>query len=127
MYEIKSNMDDGYVASFTYKSRNSLNQIIECNIYMTYNKNFWVKFFITTKRKDGYQKGKCTGRDGLKSLLWAKNCIIDFIKNESKPYKGLKLIVCADGERRWNTYNRSLIPLGFKVMNNKYKYFYIKL
>lgn len=79
MYDIQREEGDTYLDHYIYKSRNEHNQIIICEAYRTIQGTINFCFFITTKRKHGYQEGKTTGKDGIKSLLWAKQCLLDFI------------------------------------------------
>lgn len=127
MYDINRIKDDNYEDSYTYKSKNEKGQIIVCEGYKTTEGYINFSFYISTKRKDGYQEGKETGKDGVKSLLWAKKCLLDFIEFSKRKYKGLILIVQSDDKRRKLVYERSLIPLGFKITKDKYKSLYIRL
>lgn len=114
MYEISPIKDDDYEDSYVYKAKNSAGQIMCFEVYKTTAGYLWVKFYITTKRRDGFQDGKQTGRDGLKSLFWAKNCLLHFLETKRSYYKGLKLLVQGADKRRFIAYKRSLEPLGFK-------------
>jgi hypothetical protein len=76
---------------------------------------YWNVVFWIGKRKRGYEFGNQTGKDGLKSLLWAKSCIIDFMANLQK--NGLKhhIIISWDNNRRKKAYIRGLSDLGFRL------------
>ena len=89
MYEIKLTENPNYYDTYHYISKNDKGQLI--NLILTpdvTNKHvkYYVQFYIG-KRKHGYQFGIETGKDGLKSLIWAKNCIKDFIVNIQKHYR----------------------------------------
>lgn len=116
MYEINMQKENQF--SYMYKAKNSKNQLLTLNVYQSVDDNWNVMFFITSKRKHGYQKLKQTGKDGVQSLIWAKNCVLDWIKNvqERRFQSGpIKLFVYADDKRRMKVYKRALIPLGFQV------------
>ena len=79
---------------------------------------YWISFQVMTKRKDGYSYLQQTGRDGLYSLLWAKDCIVDMINTVERPFN---ICICADNSRRFRVYERGLKGLGFKkVKYNRY-------
>ena len=126
-YEIQRIIDEGYISSYEYKARNDCNQIMRFCVYWTTDKMFLVTFYITTKRKDGYQHGKETGKDGIKPLIWAKDCLIDFLKYAKKQYRHKQLRIYADDKQRYRIYAHYLIPLGFKEVRDKNKYLYINL
>ena len=108
MYDIQRESGEEYLDHYIYKSRNECNQ-------------------ITTKRKHGYQEGKTTGKDGIKSLLWAKKCLLDFIDYAKWKFPGDSIEVYPDDERRRKVYEYALLPLGFKIMKDKYKTLIYKL
>lgn len=76
---------------------------------------YYVKLQIG-KRKEGYQFLKKTGKDGLKILIWAKNCIEHFINHVKKKSnywitdKGLKssIVIHWDDTQRQTVYLRGL-------------------
>lgn len=121
MYEVNRQEGNEYVDHYIYKSRNDHNQIIVCEAYRTLHNTINFKFYITTKRRDSYQAGKITGKDGIKSLIWAKKCLIDFLEFCKWKYKHNVIEVYPDDEKRRRVYEYSLIPLGFKVQKDKYK------
>lgn len=126
-YEVNRQTDENYAHSWFYKTRNEINQILVLEIYLTTDHYINIKFYITTKRKHGYQYLQQTGKDGLKSLLWAKACVMDFLENP--PYNRIKqfpICVYADDLRRMDVYKRALIPLGFKEVYNKGAYLLYK-
>lgn len=64
-----------------YKTKNEQGQILTLE-FLTEDTQKHLFYFVTFyigKRKEGYQYMKTTGKDGLKSLIWAKNCIKHFI------------------------------------------------
>lgn len=120
MYEINLIKDGN---NYYYKSKNEFGQIILLKLtsVMTYKHiSYWVCFQIG-KRKDGYKYMQTTGKDGLKSLIWAKNCIKNFIesiKNRTNFYltdETLKysVIIQWDDNRRRNVYYYGLKSLRF--------------
>lgn len=114
-------------SGFDSQLRNECNQIIVCEVYRTYNETLNFAFYITTERKHGYQEGKITGKDGIKSLLWAKKCLLDFIDYAKWKFPGDSIEVYPDDERRRKVYEYALLPLGFKIMKDKYKTLIYKL
>lgn len=123
MYEIELQKKDQY--TYIYKAKNSYNQLLTLEIFQSEDNNWNVCFFITSKRKKGYQKLQQTGKDGLSSLIWAKNCVIDWIFEMKRLHKKLKLYVYADDKRRRNVYKRYLLPLGFQIEKSKYQPLYM--
>jgi hypothetical protein len=101
-----------------YKGKNELGQILTLCIHPDeYNACiFWDVCFWVGKRKKGYQYMQQTGKDGVKSLLWAKGCIVDFIKKHGMLKTSKKNYLCIywDDRRRKETYYRGLKDLGFK-------------
>ena len=127
MYDIKLSYGEEYVDHYIYKSRNEFNQIIVCEVWRTFGEFLNFCFYITTKRKNGFQDGSITGKDGLKSFIWAKNCLIDFIEFGKMRFKGDNLVVNPANGRLRKIYERVLLPLGFKTSKSKDKYLYLKL
>lgn len=127
MYDIQREEGDTYLDHYIYKSRNEHNQIIICEAYRTVQGTINFAFFITTKRKHGYQEGKTTGKDGIKSLLWAKKCLIDFIDFAKWKYPGDILEVYPDDDKRRKVYEYALLPLGFKKARDRYTTLIYKL
>lgn len=127
LYDIWRTKGEDYVDHYIYKSRNEHNQIITCMAYRTLYGYLNFSFFITTKRKEGYQHLQMTGKDGIKSLVWAKKCLLDFIEFAKWKYKYDTLVVSADDEKRRRVYEKVLIPLGFKVTKDQYKNLYIRI
>lgn len=119
----------------TYKSKNKFGQTMILRIgkdpeWVGINFIYYVCFYITTKRKHGFQEGIQTGKDGLGSLLWAKKCIIDWIEYERNSYhtpKNIELCIYASDRRRFEAYKYGLIPLGFKVSYTRDPYLYLNL
>lgn len=127
MYEIDRKYVGEWRFNYIYKSKNSKGQIIICETWLTEENYINFSFYITTKRKKGFQNNISTGRDGIRSLIWAKNCLIDFLNIFNERRWGIdvnKLVVSATDKQRFNVYKRALIPLGFKVGKSKEKYLY---
>lgn len=128
MYEIEAIRIESHSGQVTYryKAKNSYNQLLTLEVQQ-YGNEFWVCFFITTKRKKGYQYLKQTGKDGISSLVWAKQCVLDWISSYGKKYEGMKLCVSHDDKRRAKIYKRYLTPVGFKESRDNYKYLFLNL
>ena len=119
MYEINLIKNEDYIDSYYFKAKNELNQTLYLEIYNSNcyefisNKTYVVTFKINTKRKHGYQYLKQVGKDGLKSLIWAKSCIKYFIDNVLK--EDDLILIYADDNQRFNVYTRGLKDLKFYV------------
>lgn len=98
-----------------------------CQVYRTTGNELNFEFYITSKRKKGYQEQQITGKDGINSLIWAKKCLLDFIEFGKIHYKGDTLVVYPADVRRRIVYEYALLPLGFKIQKDKYKSLYLKL
>ena len=86
--------------------------------------NVWLS--IEHKRKNiENTEGKITGKDGVKSLLWAKKRLIEFEDIVKEDYKDKEIYICIgwyDNKRR-NVYERGLKNLGYEykvIFNKKY-------
>ena len=79
--------------------------------------DWYICFDIADKRKNKFKYEQQTGTDGIKGLLWAKNCIKDFIKNEIRKDVDNVIIVQWDNNKRRKVYERGLKELGFKLTN----------
>ena len=118
MYEVVPRQTDGGVIRYTAK--NCCNQLLTFEIrpFGLCKYRWYAVFWITTKRNQGYQQGLQTGKDGVKSLVWAKTCLLNWIekakalKHDTPEYR---LYIWSDDSRRFNVYKRYLIPLGFQV------------
>lgn len=124
MYEIECQKDERYADSFFYTAKNRCGQVMRFEVWWTTDGYFNVTFYITTKRKKGYQKGCNTGRDGVSGFVWAKKCLLDWLVNYGYRFSGDKIMVYADDDRRRLIYKRYLEPLGFKESRDKYKAMY---
>ena len=119
MYEINLIKDNKYIDTYYFKTKNELNQTLYLEIFnsnwseLALNKTYNITFKINTKRKHGYQYLKQIGKDGLKSLIWAKNCIKYFI--ESKLKENDLITIYADDIQRFNVYTRGLKDLKFYI------------
>lgn len=118
MYDIKIIKDQDYYQTYCFKTKNEYGQILHLEIfssdwnYLRSADTYAVKFFITSKRKNGYQFLTQTGKDGIKSLAWAKKCIIYFLQNIINDRD--KIIIFADNKKRMKIYEFGLTPIGFK-------------
>lgn len=131
MYEVRINKNISDNLCTIYQSVNSKNQIIQMSFMIDDVKLFpeftiyFVTFQIMSKRKHGFQENVSTGKDGIKSLIWAKNCIKDFIENEL--YSGDKIVIGASNSKRFRVYQKGLKDLRFYQdrYNNKLSLVYI--
>lgn len=125
MYEIELTTNDKYYDAYYFKTKNENNQTLQLDIIdstsseLSTFKTYYISFSINTKRKHGYQYLKQTGKDGIKSLIWAKKCIKYFIKHNLK--NGDKIVIYADDSRRFNIYAKGLKELKFDItkVNNR--------
>lgn len=112
-YNVNATKIDG---SVVYKTKSATGQILTFAIdpYECDNAVYWTVVFWIGKRKQGYQYKKQTGNDGLKPLIWAKSCLVDFM---SKLNDGKRHHVCIswDDNKRKRVYARGLSDLGFKM------------
>jgi hypothetical protein len=117
MYNISPVTDNDN--SIVYSTKNSNGQIVKMTIRPDeyYNLVYWCVELWIGKRKNGYTFGKQTGTDGLKSLLWAKSCIADFIDkaNNTKSSKVNHILISWDDSRRRDAYIRGMKDLGFEM------------
>ncbi len=127
MYEVDRKVGELYYDHYIYKSKNKSNQIIVFEVFRTIKNDLNVSFYITTKRKDGYQELKITGKDGIKSLVWAKKCLIDFIEFGKQNYKGETLVVYPADDKRRKVYEYELLKIGFKIRRGKDRELYLIL
>ena len=128
MYEIELKEHKEYYNYYYYTAKNENGQILNLEFDGWPNNKsitYYVKFFIG-KRKQGYQFLNQTGKDGLKSLIWAKNCIKHFIENVQLPSKfnyltSQTIAICWDDSQRRDVYTWGLKSLGFMidVVDNK--------
>ena len=113
MYPIISEVHTEY-KDVRYKTKNDCGQILNLTLFLEEYSNF-NEWFITLwigKRKKEFQYLTQTGKDGIKSLLWAKECIKDFIKHLDEK-QNHKIFVHWDDNRRRDVYARGLKELGF--------------
>ena len=95
---------------YLYECINSANQKVR--FYLTnYDTYYFAVLYIMSKKKREFETLKQTGKDGLKSLVWVKNCMKDFIDNIAK--KDDLIIVQWDDSRRKRAYAYGLKSLGF--------------
>ena len=123
MYEIIPRKSTEYVSTYMFHAKNGAGQSMEFMIFdinenrFARDKHYAVGFYVSDKRKQGFQWNEITGRDGLKSLLWAKKCLLWFMEDILNPND--KVLIFSDGSRRLNAYEWGLKKLGF--FNGKYK------
>lgn len=120
MYEV-DNKNCGQIHK--YRAKNENNQQLVLDIYICDNSDYsnnvlWnIEFFVTSKKRKGFQTLVSTGKDGIKSLIWAKNCIEDFIKlKESDELFHNSILVNWDDSKRKRVYVYGLSKLGFKLI-----------
>ena len=79
--------------------------------------DWFVVFDIVDKKKHKYHFRQQTGTDGIKSLLWAKECLKDFIENQIRKDVDNAIIIYWDDSQRKRVYARGLQDLGFRMTN----------
>ena len=121
MYDINRQKEEAFLDSYFYQSKNEQGQIIRCELYrITDSPNaFNFSFCIKQKRKKDFPHNQITGKDGLKSLIWAYRCLKDSINFLNWKYPYVTLYVEGDNKRKQQIYEYYLIPLGFKKMKNQ--------
>lgn len=117
MYEFRQTKND---SDIIYSGLNGTNQTMKMEFqkwtYRTDNKDmYYVKFYIVNKRKHHYKFKEQTGTDGIKSLLWAKQCLMNFIDDGINKNRNNIIVVGWDDRRRRDVYVRALIPIGFTL------------
>lgn len=127
MYDIKVTKGDKYADNYIFKSKNEYGQIIVSEVYRTTSNYLNFAFYVSTKRRHGYQEGIITGKDGTRSLVWAFNCLKYFIHNYSSRFSGEMLVVYPANKRLRKIYEYYLIPVGFKIMYDRYRSLYLIL
>lgn len=127
-YSIKREVDERYLHSYFYQSKNECSQIIRCEFYETVgpSNHFNFSFCIKQKRKWNFPDGEITGKDGIKSLVWAYRCLLDCIDFLEWRYPHSTLHIYGDTRRKQKIYNRYLLPLGFKITQDKFKELVLK-
>ena len=123
MYEVDNKIFDQETYTYKYRAKNENNQQLVLDIYICDNSDYsnnliWnIEFFVTSKKRKGFQTLVSTGKDGIKSLIWAKNCIKDFIKlKESDELFHNSILVNWDDSKRKRVYIYGLSKLGFKLI-----------
>ena len=127
MYNISRDTSKEFRNAYTYQSINSFGQTLKLDIYESLDSpsdriHYCVTFHITSKKRLGFQHLKSTGKDGIKSLLWAKSCIVEFIEHiETGDINHGRITVYWDDSRRKKIYCHGLKNLGFYLgrVNNK--------
>lgn len=115
MYPISKTINH-YDNTVIYKTKNESGQILDLTFYLNRysDTDVWYIVFWIGKRKKGMQFNIQTGKDGIKSLLWAKECIRDFILNVDK-HKKTRLALGWTDKRRREIYKWGLMNLGFSI------------
>lgn len=128
-YEIKRKIKKGYLNYYFYQSKNDCGQTIRCEFFQIseYKKDFNFSFCIKQKRKLNFPSGQITGKDGIKSLIWAYRCLLDCINTLKWLFPGSILYVYGDTKRKQKIYQRYLLPLGFQINKSKYKELFLKI
>ena len=116
---------------YEYRSKNKYGQTAICNVYKVQDQSFPpftfnFDFCIKRKRKDDFNEGKITGRGEIESLIWAKDCLMDFYSFMKEKCPGYILVADPANKRLEKIYSRYLIPEGFKLSKTKHKYLYKK-
>ena len=122
MYKI--NLEEKGNNKYYYTTKNEAGQILylEFSEERTQKHVFYFVMFHIGKRKKGFQYMTTIGKDGLKSLIWAKKCIKHFIKhiNSKDTYywntdKDIKhtIVVFWDDNKRRDAYYYGLKTLRF--------------
>ena len=123
MYECNLERDrkyEDYFECYAYNAKNNAGQAMCVGInaigggfYDCTNNIVWsIEFYVASKKKRGFEPLKQTGKDGIKTLIWAKNCIKDFIEKKCK--SGDLFIVCWEDVKRKRVYAYGLKDLGFQ-------------
>jgi hypothetical protein len=118
----KDCMDYGYpTQDYIDTCKMPSGQTLKIEFQEDYNKNRYlynVYFAVMDKRKSESNVFlRTTGKDGLKSLIWAKNKIIEFeefIKTEFEGSPPITIYLQWDDNRRRNVYEHGLKKLGYK-------------
>ena len=85
------------------------------NCNFSHDAHWYVVFHIKDKKRHNYKFREQTGTDGLKSLIWAKQCIKDFIENFINDGKKHTIIIYWDDAKRKKAYVRYLRDLKFNL------------
>ena len=119
MYDVNIQKHKDYYKAYYFKTKNMYNQTLFLEIspdrISQKNTMYFVTFTINSKRKQGYQYLKSTGKDGLKSLMWAKQCIEYFINNILNSEESI--VIYADNSQRFKVYEYGLRKLKFQIQN----------
>lgn len=126
MYEINIENEENYINSYIYRSKNEYNQKMMLNIWLdsqaSAKRNFWTVTLhigkVSNRNKD-FEEIHITGKDGIKSLIWAKKCLVHFINNIynlSINYSTREniFIVRGSDKRRFEVYKYGLRDLEFE-------------
>lgn len=114
-FKISESYDDCY--HIKYQGFNGTKQVMKLIAYRwIYNYSntyrWYISFQVDNKKYNKFKYREQTGTDGLKSLLWAKNCLKDFISKLDRTRDNI-VVVCWSDSKRKNAYIRALKDLGF--------------
>jgi len=103
--------------SIIYSCKNKLNQkvILKFTKEEYDNVIYWNVCLYIGKKRAGFQYLKQTGKDGIGSLLWAKQSIASFKDTLKGNKKKTHIIVQWDDNRRRDVYIWALKDLGFSI------------
>lgn len=112
-------------SEYYYKTKNELNQIIEISFY-TFNEKSTISWSVELyigKRKNKtkfFEECISTGKDGIKSLVWAKKCLEDFILflQEELSDRNHTIFIYASNSKRMRIYEKKLSCINFKKGQN---------
>lgn len=118
MYDLKVFKWDNDIKYQTVNDKCQTIRMIFYRWYYPYKNRFdwYISFDIVNKRKENFKYKEQTGKDGLKSLLWAKKCIQDFIENEIDKTKENVILIQWTDIKRGKAYIRGLESMGFKLI-----------
>jgi hypothetical protein len=128
LYNIqREKIEDDIADHFIYRSKNECSQIIVCEVYRDICNHLQFAIHITTKRKKEIDYKTSYGKDGIKSLNWCRKCLLDFIEFAKHTYKDDTISIWPTDDKRRTVYKHYLLPLGFKMTQDAYKSFNLKL
>ena len=130
-YRITRIKEKEYANCYSYNAKNEYGQLLRCEAFVPDEKigcwpanTFNFAFRIQTKRKHKPADGTISGRGGLGSLLWAKECLLDFISftrtEKGNKYKGYRILVSPATRRLQKIYEHYLVPIGFKKTYSRF-------
>ena len=123
-YDVKMTKKDSH--HYYYKTKNEANQIIQMTFYIFNNDNVTIKWSIElyigkrNKKSKSFEECISTGKDGIKSLIWSKKCMKDFISFLTNNWSNRNhtIFVYAINSKRMKVYTKGLSSLDFKKGQN---------